>query len=126
MFKLPDPLVRCKMIFASLTTAPETSKTAPETVAESLYARSVPLAMAHVKINCLNTCLPSLEAWIKIPLLLGAGQGRSSDLQAQIALLLALLPIPVEDSDVWAFVPAYRCGAVLESHQVPFSTRPFR
>jgi hypothetical protein len=94
--RLPDPLAECKMSFASLTTAPDWSKILPETVAVSVEANSALLVSAHARTNCLNTCLPSLEATVESPLLLGAGQGRSSDLQAQkIALLLTRLPILV-------------------------------
>jgi hypothetical protein len=54
-----------------------------------------------------------------------AGCGRSSDLQAQEStsdrFLLTLLPIPIYgESALRAFVPVYRCGAVLDSHQIPF------
>jgi len=53
---------------------------------------------------------------------MSAGCGRSSDSQAKAlgTLLLTRLPISHERQCLdWAFVPAYRCGAVLELHQVP-------
>jgi hypothetical protein len=60
---------------------------------------------------------------MKIPLLLGAGQGRSSDLQAQISLLLTLLPIPVGTVMYGLSFLLTAAGQSLDFHQVPFSTR---
>jgi len=63
-----------------------------------------------------------------MPLLLGAGQGRSSDWQAELLYASSTGPSShlFRDSDFRVFVPAYRCGAVPDSHRVPFSTRRFK
>ena len=46
--------------------------------------------------------------------------GRSSDSAG--SNLLARLPRPFDPVSSWAFVPAYRCGAVPDSHRIPFSS----
>ena len=49
----------------------------------------------------------------------GTAHGRSSDLQATYLLQL---PSPwLDQCFIGAFVPAYRCGAVPDSHRIPFS-----
>jgi hypothetical protein len=46
--------------------------------------------------------------------------GRSSDSAG--SYLLAGLPRPYGPVSSWAFVPAYRCGAVPDFHRIPFSS----
>jgi hypothetical protein len=44
--------------------------------------------------------------------------------RSQTAFLVAHLPGSEKTSDNWTFDPVYRCGAVPDSHRVPFRRSP--
>ncbi len=70
--------------------------------------------------SCYQTTIaqPSRSACAFMPA--GIRHGRSSDLQASYWLQLPS-PWPDQCFNKGAFVPAYRCGAVPDSHRIPFS-----
>ncbi len=59
----------------------------------------------------------------------GVVTGRSSDLQAlpiknDRCFYLPIFPVSEKTSGNWVFDPAHRCGAVPDSHRVPFRRSP--
>ena len=67
----------------------------------------------------LSPC-PPLEGRVNFMSWYGRLLGRSSDLQARLPTGRGF-PVRGRTSAYWAFVPAYRCGAVPDLNRIPFS-----